>query len=418
MKHPRIATVNGAATVLLGLAWSLPGIAQDKEPEAAPLPSTPSSPAPMVAQDQPPPEDKPEPAKTPTETSKPEPAKTPTEAGENGNPMSLPGGIRLGALVDASYERMGMDGSPSSGQNAFRNYHRFVFLSRQGQDIPIGFNAEIINQTFYEMTMRLWRRGSFRLFAHGGKILIPFGPDPLFHKNYGGLSSIDQRLLPAVWASHGVGLRATAVNRGISIANNLYLVQGFDLMDRTKVLDMQRDLQAYDGARIALGDRLSLALGPITLWYSFYWNQLRFGRRLMMQAMDLTLWRPSSPVLDRLAVGVGALRAHVSRDERYGEPDAVGEPGAYYHFADYVWLRIYATSWLYLQARSGLVTFNNYKGVSYDSERADAGDSSHHNLMLTAEYAGAQVSLGYFWNFEKVDETANDLLRLMVRYAF
>jgi hypothetical protein len=30
---------------------------------------------------------------------------------------------------------------------------------------------------------------------------------------------------------------------------------------------------------------------------------------------------------------------------------------------------------------------------------------------LVVEYAGAQASLAYFWNFEKVDERPDDLLR-------
>jgi hypothetical protein len=38
--------------------------------------------------------------------------------------------------------------------------------------------------------------------------------------------------------------------------------------------------------------------------------------------------------------------------------------------------------------------------------------------MLVAEYAGATFSLGYYWNFEKVGEYANDFLRFMVMYAF
>lgn len=404
------------AAILLAMAWPLPSRAQahGHGADQAGAPTAEASPAPAPATGQPPAA---EAAQAP-EGGKPEGGKPPMEGAEGGNPMLLPGGIRIGGMFDASYERVNMNGSPTSGQNAFRNYHHFVFLSRQGLDIPIGFNAEIINQTFYEMTMRLWRKGPFRLTAHGGKILVPFGPDPLFHRNYGGQSAIDQRFLPTVWASYGAGLRATGVIGGISVAENLYMVQGFDLMARDRVLDMQRDLMAYDGARIAVGNRLSLAWGPITLWYSAYWNSLRFGRRLLMQAVDLTLWRPSLPVLNRLAVGVGAVRAHVSKDNGRNLPDTDMETGAYYHFADYVWLRFYATSWLYLQARSGLVTFDNYKGRSYDGERATADDSSHHNVILTAEYAGTQVSLGYYWNFEKVNETANDFFRLMVRYAF
>ena len=334
-------------------------------------------------------------------------------------PLLFPGGIRIGGLFDASYERAGMDGSLTSGKNAFRNYHHFLFLSRQGNNIPIGFNAEVLGQYFYELTARLWRKGSaFRLSARAGKIMVPFGPDPLFHKNYGGLSAIDQKLLPVVWSSFGASLRADASVGGFSLADDLYFVQGFDLSTRASPLDMQRDLQAYDGARVAVGDRLSVSRGPVTLWYSLYWNPLRFGRRMLMQAVDLAIWRPSWPVLNRLALGVGLLRAHISADQSYGTPDAIPDAGAYYDFADYLWLRVYATQWLYLQARSGLYTFNNHKGFSYDPERADPSDSSHHNLALVAEYAGAQFSLGYYWNLEKVGETANDLLRFMVMYAF
>ena len=343
-----------------------------------------------------------------------EPAKP---AGEE-TPLMLPGGIRIGGLFDATYERVGRDGGLTSGRNDFRNYHHFLLLSRQGNDIPIGFNAEVIGQTFYELTARLWRNGAFRLSARAGKLLVPFGPDPLFHKSYGGLSAVDQKLLPVVWASFGVGLRAATSFNEFSLADDLYVVQGFDMLDRGRVLDMQRDLQAYDGARVAVGNRLSLSRGPLTLWYSVYWNPLRFGRRLLMQALDLAIWRPSLPVLNRIAAGVGIVRVHVSADSSFGGPDAIPDAGAYYHFADYLWLRGYVTSWLYLQARSGLATFNNHKGFAYDRERADATDGSHHSLALVAEYAGAQVSLSYTWNFEKVDETANDFLRLMVMYAF
>jgi len=62
--------------------------------------------------------------------------------------------------------------------------------------------------------------------------MVPFGPDPLFHKNYGGLSAIDQKLLPVVWSSFGVNLRADAMLKGFSLANDLYFVQGFDVSAR------------------------------------------------------------------------------------------------------------------------------------------------------------------------------------------
>jgi hypothetical protein len=357
---------------------------------------------------------------SPTEPA-PAPAKPPAkdEAEDHGQALALPGGIRLGGMFDAAYERAGRSADLGSGHNEFHSYHHFLFLSRQGEDVPVGFNAEVLGLYFYELTARLSGKGSpVRVFAHVGKILVPFGPDPLFHKNYGGLSGVDQRTLPVVWSAIGGGVRFALVSRGLSVSDEVYSVQGFDLPARDQTLDMQRDLVAYDGARVAVGNRLALSSGPFTFWYSFYWNPMSFGRQLIMQAVDLTVWRPDWPVLNHLALGVGAVRAFVSADESYGRPDAVADAGSYFHFADYVWLRAYLGHWIYLQARSGLATFDNRAGLAYDASRATADDGSHHNVALVVEYAGAQASLAYFWNFEKVDERPDDLLRLTVTYAF
>jgi hypothetical protein len=339
-------------------------------------------------------------------------------SGEAGG-YRLPGGIHLGGMFDVAYERVDRSADFTSGQNAFRNYHHLLFLTRQGDDFPVGFSAEVLSQYFYELTMRLSGPGSrLRVVAHAGKILVPFGPDPLFHKSYGGLTGSDQRTLPVVWSSFGAGARFSYAIGGLSAADEIYAAQGFDLSAPDENLNMQRDLAAYDGARIALGNRLALSAGPFTLWYSAYWNQMRFGRLLVMQAVDLSLWRPALPALNRFALGAGFVRAHVSATEKYGQPGASFDEAGYYHFADYLWLRAYLTQGFYLQAMSGLATFGNRTGLTYDERQATASDGSHHSVTLVYEYASAQVILAYHWNFEKVDEIPNDFLRLMVIYAF
>lgn len=331
----------------------------------------------------------------------------------------LPGGIHLGGMFDVAYERDGRSAELDSGKNAFRSYHRLLFLSRQGDDVPVGFNAELLNQYFYELNTRLSAPGArLRVLAHAGKILVPFGPDPLFHKSYGGLTGSDQRTLPVVWSSIGAGLRFSYMTSGLAATDEVYAVQGFDLASADQTLNMQRDLVAYDGARIAVGNRLALAAGPFTLWYSFYWNQMRFGRLLVMQALDVALWRPPLPIVNRLALGAGFVRAHISATADYGKPGASPDASAYFHFADYLWVRLYLVDGLYLQGRSGLATFDNRRGLTYDADRADPSDGSHHSAALVYEYASAQVMLAYYWNFEKIDERADDLLRLMVTYAF
>jgi hypothetical protein len=331
----------------------------------------------------------------------------------------LPGGIHLGGMFDVAFERTDRSADFTSGKNAFRSYHHLLFLSRQGNDIPVGFTAEVLGQYFYELNARLTGPSSrLRVLAHVGKILVPFGPDPLFHKSYGGLTGADQRVLPAVWSAIGAGVRFSYAWRWLSATDEVYTVQGFDLPASDQTLNMQRDLAAYDGARIAIGNRLALSTGPVTLWYSFYWNQMRFGRMLVMQAVDLSVWRPSLPVLNRFALGAGFVRAHVSPTGKWGQWGATLADSAYYHFADYVWLRGYLADGFYLQARTGLATFGNLAGITYDEDRADASDGSHHSLALVYEYASAQVMLAYYWNFEKIGERPDDFLRLMVTYAF
>jgi len=132
--------------------------------------------------------------------------------------------------------------------------------------------------------------------------MVPFGPDPLFHKNYGGLSAIDQKLLPVVWSSFGACVRADALLKGFSLANDLYFVQGFDVSARDQALNMQSDLQAYDGARgggrrprvhfARASDVVVLAvLESDAVWPQPVYAGGGFG-----------IWRPAWPVVNRLAL--------------------------------------------------------------------------------------------------------------------
>ena len=88
----------------------------------------------------------------------------------------------------------------------------------------------------------------------------------------------------------------------------------------------------------------------VSAWYSTYYNPLGFGRRLFMQALDVTMWRPRGvPVLEHFSLGVGLLRADVSG----GGPGVGGVGYDYYDFADYLQLRYHPSDWLYIQYRTG-----------------------------------------------------------------
>ena len=332
--------------------------------------------------------------------------------------LTLPLGFMLNGRFDLDYERRQFSGDPfgSSSVAALRSYHHFLFLSRDVADDPCGLSAEILTLQFWEAHCRVARLPApFRLTIAGGKIVVPFGADPLYHQNYGGLGGFDQRILPVIWAVEGVAAHLVVDLHGLALTDDLYVVRGYAIQHPDSILNLQNDFSAVDQAKLGWGNRAGAAWMFASLWYSSYLNPLGFGRRLFMQALDLTVWRPRSiPVLGHFSMGAGLLRADVS-----GGGAGVGGPGLdYYDFGSYFQLRYHPTDWLYVQYREGLRTFNNRRGVILDSSRLTNADGSSHNFGVVARHQGLTVGLYYFINLEKVDEIPDDLLRLMVVYEF
>jgi hypothetical protein len=327
--------------------------------------------------------------------------------------LTLPFGLHLNGRFDLNYERreLGRDTSFADGQSALRSYHQFLFLSRTSQDDPFGFTVEVLGLQFWEGSLRHRFAGTpLALQVRAGKLLVPFGNEPIFHQAYGGLAGFDQKILAPVWAQEGLSATLTAQRREQSLSFDVYVSRGFGLRQEDGVLNLQSDVSPTDDLKPALGARLGAAWSPLTAYYSFYFNPLGFGRRLVMQAVDLALWRPRGiPIIDRLVLGAGILRGDVSGG---------GSGEDYYHFGSYYQVRAYLLDTLYLQYRQGLRTFNNRRGVFMDDTRLDGDDASTHTLGLVARYHGLSAGLHYFINFEKANEVDDDFFRLTVAYEF
>jgi hypothetical protein len=329
-----------------------------------------------------------------------------------GNGLSLPWNFRLNGRFDLNYERRHFDTQPfSAGDDAIQSYHHFIFLSRQAQGDPVGFSAELINLTFWEVTYHLGLPESAgQLWIKAGKLLVPFGPDPLFHQSYGGLAGFDQRVLPVIWAQEGVSARFLLERGDASGSADLYAVRGHALKQRDAVLSLQSDLSPVDDAHVAIGARLRASWKAVSLFYSGYVNGLGFGRLLYLQAADVAVWRwRGVPVLEHLAAEVGLLRADVS---------GAGPGQDYYHFASYFRLRYFLTDSAYLQYRQGLRTFDNRRGVILDDTRLTREDGSTHGFGLVSRYGPLTLGLSYFLNLEKADEVKDDFLRVTGVYEF
>jgi hypothetical protein len=337
----------------------------------------------------------------------PVPASTPSRL-----PFSLPYHLRLNGRLDLSYERRGYKDHPfGPGRNALQTYHHFLFLSRSGADDPFGFNIELLTQQFFEFNARFTtknRRAKFLIKA--GKILVPFGDEPLFHSSYGGKTGFDQQLLPVIWSQPGLAVNVHIDAGPVTISNDAYAVQGYALRAADGVLNLQADVSSFDDFHFGVGDRIGLSWAPLTAWYSVQVNPLGHDRMLFMQAFDLEFWRLANvPFLDDLVVGLGAMRADVSGG---------GAGNDYYHFGSYGQIRYYPIDWLHIQYRWGLKTFDNRRGLYFDDTRMDERDGSSHNLTIGATWKGIYAALQLFWNLEKTNEQDDDFLRLTVGYAF
>jgi hypothetical protein len=362
----------------------------------------------------------PDPVINSTSTSVPVPV-APSQAPETAPrpELALPYGIAINGRFDLAYERRGFASNPfaSTAVDALRSYHHFLFLSRESNADPIGIAVEILSLQFWEAHFRFRPTDlPIQIVIAAGKIAVPFGAEPLFHQSYGGLAGFDQRILPAIWAQQGLVVRAVAHHRELAITDDLYVVRGYALRQADGVINLQNDFSPEDRVSLGWGNRLGAAWGPLSAWYSTYYNRVGFGRRLVMQAADVMLSRVREvPVLGHFSFAAGLMRADVSGGD---DPDTAGPGKDYYHFGSYFQARYHPTDWLYIQYRQGLRTFNNRRGLIVDTTRLTADDGSTHNFAVGARFGGLTAALAYFINLEKADEIPDDFLRASLTYDF
>ncbi|MDZ4696143.1 MAG: hypothetical protein SGI86_13425 [Deltaproteobacteria bacterium] len=329
-----------------------------------------------------------------------------------GSRIVYPGGLRLNGRFDLNYERRGMGGAaPGDSRNAIANYHRFVFLTRETADDPFGFTAELLTLQMWQAHMRIAPETvPLKLWFKVGKLLVPFGTEPLFHQYYGGHGGFDQRVMPTVWAREGAAVHVFHRRHDLSLTWDLYAVRGYELRSQDTVLNLQNDFSDNDPVTIGYGQRVGAAWGPLSAYYSSYVNNIGFDRLLFLQALDFTVaqWH-GIPVLERLTAGFGLLRADISGG---------GSGQDYFHLASYFRVRYFLLPFVWLQYRQGLRTINNRRNLIGDDTRWGVEDGSTHNFALWARYRGVSGGISYFLNFEKADEVDDDFFRLTVVYDF
>ncbi|MBI2890313.1 MAG: hypothetical protein HYY13_05955 [Nitrospirae bacterium] len=326
------------------------------------------------------------------------------EAGEA--PPTVPfalAGFQINGRFDLNYERTTFSGSPSEGEDTLKNYHHFIFLSRRKKDEPFSFTAEIVDQTFYEMGVKLGEGGGIRF----GKVLVPFGADPLFHHSYGGVTGADQKLVPFIWSELGVVYDRTFVQSSdFRLDGNTFLVSGYK-GDDTKVLALNG---AGDPSKPAVGQRLRLGTGKYSLFGSVYYDQYVSSKSVLLYSLEATAGYGFLPwsILKNVSARAGALRADV-------KSDALGN---YYHFGDYLQVDCRLPFGFRGRYRGGAVTNENHTSLYFDDKKKDVADTVNHTVALFYDYRLLTLGAEYLANLEAVGEQKNDLIRVLAVLEF
>jgi len=186
------------------------------------------------------------------------------------------------------------------------------------------------------------------------------------------------------------------------------VTRGFALRKADGILDLQANAAPLDDLNFGGGARLGASLGTATLSYSFFASALDFHRSLVLQSLDVSLWRLPFPVLEDVAITAGVLRADVSG----------GDQPAYYNFADYLQIRYYPIDCLYIQYRGGLDMRDNRSGLFADPARLDRFDTSAHSVALGWIHGNFSLVIQHLWQLELVDEQDDDFFRVTATYEF
>ncbi|MBI2058722.1 MAG: hypothetical protein HYT87_03045 [Nitrospirae bacterium] len=320
-------------------------------------------------------------------------------------------GFMINGRFDLTYEKEKFTGNPEEGKDYFKNYHHFVFLSRRKKDEPFSFSAEIVDFKFFEVGVKL---GKNRLLKFG-KIFMPFGADPLFHRAYGGLTGFDQKLVPFLWTTYGGSFLYPITDRpGLRIDNEFYVVPGPE-GKLNEMVDISKTTE--NSGQAGAGDRLRLGAGKYSVWGSFYWNQYFSDSGLFLVGLDAAAAYGFLPVgpLSNLSLKAGFIKAYVRGSERVEGDSTIT---SYYHFGDYLQVD-YKLPWdLRCRYRTGFVSLDNIEGFYFDKDRKDEKDMVSHNVGLWWDYKILSTGIEYFVNLEAANEQPNDLVRLAAVIEF
>ena len=178
--------------------------------------------------------------------------------------------------------------------NALRSYHHFLFLSHDAAGDPCGLSVEILTLQFWEAHCRVPGLPAPLAADRGGRkdrrpvrrrsALSPELRRPGRLRSAGAAADLgDGRRGRPPRSSRGASSCSPTISSSCAATRS---------PTPTRSSTCRATSRPTTTSSSAGGNRLGAAWRFVSAWYSAYFNPLGFGRRLFMQAFDLTIWRP------------------------------------------------------------------------------------------------------------------------------
>ncbi|GBD03571.1 hypothetical protein HRbin19_00863 [bacterium HR19] len=309
-------------------------------------------------------------------------------------------GLIINAKFDVSLESRNFNFNPLEGKYSLVNYHHFLFISRRTTEDNFFFSAEVIERVFYEFGVRFPR-----FSVKFGRVLVPFGADPLFHHNYGGLTGFDQKFVPFIWSELG-GVFNSHILRTekILLSNDFYVVNG-PSGDPEKIMT----ISAGSPSNFAVGDRIKLGYSLLTAYASTYWVRYAPHYDLFMWGADFVGAYGFIPFFKNLSLKLGFAYMNV-----VGNRQTVGN---YYHYANYLRIDYKLPFNLFFRFIVGAKTFQNYSYPFYDTKTKDENDEFAFNFALMYRRGIFLSQIQYVKKLEG-KEIKDDFMRILFSVEF
>ncbi len=292
--------------------------------------------------------------------------------------------------VDLTSETTDPQEPSDNSTHELNNKHFFLFLKVKASE-KTSFMGEFASQEFFQVDYTLENLATIQF----GKLIVPFGDTRRFHHYYGG---VNNKMFPLIWASTG----ANVAWKFSKLEVDTYWVNTFNAatVNTTPTLPSSTNERQAGGLRLT-APLMTNVTGIFSVYAGEYWP----GRTALLSGLDIySEYKPFGlSALKNLRFAFGLANATFA-EAPGGQFDIRGD------FIEFI-TNLIGSGETHL--RYGTYTDNNNL-LTIDSEN----DTHAFALGYRMNIDVIRLLVEHEWNFEAVNETDNDVFRIMASLDF